>query len=77
LDSPLKGDAPLRGERNLQLAFTVEDEGVFTPWSATITYGPGFNLAGRCQMVGSCLRRQHFIPEGKGEAVSHADKPDF
>jgi hypothetical protein len=33
-----------------QLAFTVEDEGVFTTtWSATVTYRPGFNWLGAAE----------------------------
>jgi hypothetical protein len=42
-DAPLRADPNYRG-KHLQLQFTVEDEGVFKmPWSATVTYRPGFN----------------------------------
>jgi hypothetical protein len=78
---PTGGDAPLRGDPNyrgkhLQLAFTVEDEGVFTtPWSATITYRPGFNWRDAAEWPEVvCVES---ILSGKDAAVPHANKPDF
>ena len=78
---PTGGDAPLRGDPNyrgkhLQLAFTVEDEGVFTtPWSATITYRPGFNWRDAAEWPEVvCVES---ILSGKHAAVPHANKPDF
>ena len=80
---PTGGDAPLRGDPNyrgkhLQLAFTVEDEGVFTtPWSATITYRPGFNWMGAAELSEHVCAENILFSPGKDEAVPQADKPDF
>jgi hypothetical protein len=76
-DTPLRIDPNYRG-KHLQLAFTVEDEGVFTsPWSATITYRPGFNWVGAAEWQEVVCADNILSPDGKDEAVPHADKPDF
>jgi hypothetical protein len=73
----LRIDPNYRG-KHLQLAFTVEDEGVFTsPWSATITYRPGFNWVGAAEWQEVVCADNILSPDGKDEAVPHADKPDF
>ena len=57
----------------LQLAFTVEDENVFTtPWSATITYRPA--VSPRTDLI--CAENP-LEPGGKLSKVPQADKPDF
>jgi hypothetical protein len=63
----------------LQLQFTVEDEGVFTtPWSATITYSPGFNWRGADEWPElACAENPYQHGTGKDAAVPHAEKPDF
>jgi hypothetical protein len=77
------GDAPLRVDRNykgkhLQLEFTVDDEGVFTtPWSATITYRPGFNWRGVAEWPEVVCVENILFSSGRDEAVPHADRPDF
>jgi hypothetical protein len=64
--------------KHLQLAFTVEDEGVFTtPWSATITYQPGFNWVGAAEWPEVVCADNILSLDVKGEAVPHADKSDF
>jgi hypothetical protein len=64
--------------KHLQLAFTVEDEGVFTtPWSATITYQPGFNWLGAAEWMEIVCAENILSPDGKDEAVPQADRPDF
>jgi hypothetical protein len=76
-DAPLHVDPNYRG-KHLQLAFTVEDEGVFTtPWSATITYRPGFNWLGAAEWPEVVCAENNVSPDGKDEAVPHADGPDF
>jgi len=70
------GLAPERDDRDkeLQLQFTVDDEGVFTmPWSATITRRrttvewPEF----------VCSENPHGFFPGKHAAIPTADRPDF
>jgi hypothetical protein len=76
-DSPLRIDPNYRG-KHLQLEFTVEDEGVFTtPWSATVTYRPGFNWRGVAEWPEVICAENILFSAGKDEAVPHADKPDF
>jgi hypothetical protein len=76
-DPPLGIDPNYRG-KHLQLAFTVEDEGVFTtPWSATITYQPGLNWRGAAEWPEVICAENILFSTGKGAAVPHADKPDF
>jgi hypothetical protein len=79
------GEAPFRIDRNyrgkhLQLAFTVDDDGVFTTrWSATITYRPGLNWRGGAAEWGEyvCAENPHVYYAGKVSSVPRADKPDF
>ena len=66
-------DPNYRG-KYLQVHFTVEDEGVFTmPWSATITYGPGF---GEWEEI-VCADNRHEYYNNKDSEVPTAAKPDF
>ena len=66
-------DPNYRG-KHLQVNFTVEDEGVFTtPWSATITYGPG---SGEWEEI-VCADNRHEYYNKKDSAVPTADRPDF
>jgi hypothetical protein len=59
--------------KGLQLALTVEDEGVFTtPWSATMTYRRPLGEWG--EVV--CAENPQLYP-GKYAAIPTADKPDF
>ena len=74
--TPLSIDPNYRG-KHLQLQFTVEDEGVFTtPWSATITYRPGFNWRGAAEWpeVVCAEDAYEYYP---GAALPKAGKPDF
>jgi hypothetical protein len=75
---PWRIDPNFRG-KHLQLQFTVEDEGVFTtPWSATITYGPGFNGRGHAEWPELvCAESLRATWVTKDSAVPRADKPDF
>jgi len=75
-DSGVNPDLNARG-RNLQLEITVEDEGAFTtPWSATVIYRPGINVAGASQMPEAvCAENPHELT--RQAAVPSADKPDF
>jgi hypothetical protein len=76
-DSPLRIDANYRG-KHLQLAFTVEDEGVFTkPWSATMTYRPGLNWRGIAEWQEIVCAENILFSAGKNESVPHSDRPDF
>jgi hypothetical protein len=76
-DTPLRIDPTYRG-KHLQLAFTVEDEGVFTTsWSATITYRPGVNWVGVAEWQEVVCAENILVSDGKDEAVPHADNPDF
>ncbi len=60
--------------KGLYLAFTVEDEDVFTrPWSGAITYQRP--LGDWSEMV--CAETLYDRFTGKAIAVPHADKPDF
>jgi hypothetical protein len=66
-------DPNYRG-KHLQVHITVEDEVVFTtPWTATITYGPGF---GEWPEI-VCAENTHEYYYNKNSDVPHADKPDF
>jgi hypothetical protein len=76
-DAPLRIDPNYRG-KHLQLAFTVDDEGAFTtPWSATITYRPGFNLRGVREWPEMVCAENILFSAGKDVAVPHADRSDF
>jgi len=76
-DSPLRIDANYRG-KHLQLAFTVEDEGVFMkPWSATMTYRPGLNWRGIAEWQEIVCAENILFSAGKNESVPRSDKPDF
>jgi hypothetical protein len=76
-DTPLRIDPNYRG-KHLQLEFTVEDEGVFTtPWSATITYRPGFNWRGVAEWPEFVCAENFLFSPGKDEAVPYADRSDF
>jgi hypothetical protein len=58
----------------LQLAFTVEDQNVFTtPWTATITYRPA--RGEWTDLI--CAENVHEYHLGKDSAVPRAAKPDF
>jgi hypothetical protein len=76
--APWRIDPNYRG-KHLQLQFTVEDEGVFTtPWSATITYGPGFDGRGPAEWPELvCAENLRATWVTKDSAVPRADKPDF
>jgi hypothetical protein len=66
-------DPNYRG-KHLQVHITVEDDGVFTtPWTATITYGPG---SGEWPEI-VCAENTHEYYYSKNSEVPHADKPDF
>jgi hypothetical protein len=68
----LLADPSYKG-RQLQLDFTVEDEGVFTmPWSATINYRRSFGE----WPEHVCAENIRWSP-GRDGAVPAADKPDF
>ena len=70
----VRPDRNYRG-KHLQLQFTVEDEGVFTtPWSATITYRPGFNWRGATEWP-ELVCAENQTPQYT--AVPRANKPDF
>jgi hypothetical protein len=76
-DAPLRIDPNYRG-KHLQLQFIVEDEGVFTtPWSATITYRPGFNWRGSAEWPEVVCAENILFYAGKDSTVPHADRPDF
>ena len=71
----VRPDRNYRG-KHLQLQFTVEDEGVFTtPWSATITYRPGFNWRGATEWPELVCAENH--NSHQYDAVPRANKPDF
>ncbi len=66
-------DPKYRGKL-LQLAFTVEDKGVFTmPWSATMTYRPQVTE----WEESICAENPHKYGTEKDVAVPTADRPDF
>jgi hypothetical protein len=65
-------DTNYRG-KHLQLAFTVEDQNVFTmPWTATITYRP--NLSAWTELICAENPREY---SGRETPIPRADKPDF
>ncbi|HEY4406257.1 MAG TPA: hypothetical protein VGN55_16535 [Xanthobacteraceae bacterium] len=69
--SPL--DPDYRG-KGLQLAFTIEDDGVFTtPWSATITYRRALGA----MVESACAENLRGTYVGKDSAIPQASKPDF
>jgi hypothetical protein len=69
--SPL--DPDYRGQ-GLELALTVEDDGVFTaPWSVTITYRRA--LGGMVESA--CAENQRGTYVGKDSAIPRASQPDF
>ena len=58
----------------LQLALTIEDEGVFTtPWTATLTYVPTPDQIPE----GACAENPHEYYNNKDADVPKAQKPDF
>jgi hypothetical protein len=63
--------------KHLELEFTVEDEGAFTtPWSATVIYRPGMNVASSGELPEAvCAENPHELT--RQAAVPSADKPDF
>src|SRR3984957_19524960 len=67
-------DPSYRG-KHLQLAFTVDDDGVFTtPWTATITYSIPL---GSWEEHVCAESRLGYFSSGKEAAVPTAAKPDF
>jgi hypothetical protein len=69
--SPL--DPTYRGQ-GLQLALTVEDDGVFTtPWSVTITYRRGLGTL----VESACAENLRGTYVGKDSVVPQASQPDF
>jgi hypothetical protein len=64
-------------DKELQLEFMVEDEGVFTThWSATMTYRRPLSGLGQWpEMV--CAESTRTTYMTKDSAVPYADKPDF
>ena len=76
-DAPLRIDPNYRG-KHLQLEFTVYDEGVFTtPWSATVTYRPGFDWRGAAEWPEVVCAETVLFSAGKDAAVPHAEMSDF
>ena len=75
-DSGVLPDLNSRG-KNLQLDFTVEDEGAFTtPWSSTIIYRPGVGAGTSTELPEDvCAENPHEL--ARQAAVPTADKPDF
>jgi hypothetical protein len=75
-DSGVVPDLKDRG-KNLQLVFTVEDEGAFTtPWSSTIIYRPGVGVGTSTELPEAvCAENPHELSRQAGVPV--ADKPDF
>jgi hypothetical protein len=72
-DGGMVADAQYKGKA-LQLAFTVEDEGVFTaPWSATVTYRRALDTIPE-NVCAENLRATYVT---KDSAVPRADKADF
>jgi hypothetical protein len=72
-DSGAPLDPGYRGN-GLQLAFTIEDDGVFTtPWSATITYRRALGAIGES----ACAENLRGTYVGKDSAIPQASKPDF
>ena len=75
-DSGVLPDLNSRG-KNLQLDFTVEDEGAFTtPWSSTIIYRPGVGAGTSTELPEDvCAENPHEL--ARQAAVPTADRPDF
>mgnify|MGYP003335684049 FL=1 len=72
-DSGLILDKDYKGKA-LQLAFTVEDENVFTmPWSASMTYRRA--LGAWPESV--CAENTHEYYANRDSDVPRAEKPDF
>ena len=65
-------------KKGLQVAFTVEDAGVFTtPWSGTVTYRPLIpnpDIGHWPETI--CAEHPQFVGGDDG-FIPHADKPDF
>ncbi len=71
---PIFAPDPNYKGKELQLQFTVEDEGVFTmPWSATVTY---LRALGEWPEI-VCAENTHEYYSGKDTAVPISDKPEF
>src|SRR6266481_5064062 len=75
-DSGVLADLNAKG-KHLQLDFTVEDAGAFTtPWSATVIYRPGVNVASSSEFPEAvCAENPHELTRQAG--VPTADKSDF
>jgi hypothetical protein len=75
-DSGVVPDLKARG-KNLQLDFTVEDEGAFTtPWSSTIIYRPGVGAGSSSELPEAvCAENPNELT--RQAAVPTAGKPDF
>jgi hypothetical protein len=75
-DSGVLPDLNSRG-KNLQLDFTVEDNGAFTtPWSSIIIYRPGLGAGTSTELPEDvCAENPHEL--SRQAAVPTADKPDF
>ena len=75
-DSGVVADLNAKG-KHLQLEFTVEDAGAFTtPWSATVIYRPGVNVASSSEFPEAvCAENPHEL--ARQAAVPIADKSDF
>ena len=75
-DSGVVPDLNARGQ-NLELDFTVEDEGAFTtPWSSTIIYRPGVGVGTSRELPEAvCAENPHEL--ARQAAVPVADRPDF
>ena len=75
-DSGVLPDLNSRG-KNLQLDFTVEDEGAFTTaWSSIIIYRPGVGAGTSTELPEDvCAENPHEL--ARQAAVPTADKPDF
>jgi hypothetical protein len=72
-DSGAPLDPGYRGQ-GLQLALTVEDDGVFTtPWSATVTYRRALDAIGESV----CAENLRGTYVGKDSAIPQASQPDF
>jgi hypothetical protein len=75
-DSGVVPDPKARG-KNLQLDFTVEDEGAFTmPWSSTIIYRPGIGAGTSSELPEAvCAENPHEMT--RQATLPVAGKPDF
>jgi hypothetical protein len=75
---PIADSDPNYRGKHLQLAFTVEDDGVFTtPWSATVTYGRPPLRSGRGPGPVEYVCAENRRYSGREPAVPTADKADF